>query len=129
MMMSIAMVGLGWRPIAMMRLVDRLGRRRRGRVAITMVRLVGSMALAVGYISHIARIAINVVLDMLGATIRKEDVVSTLRLLAIPVFIVSKVNMAVVLVLGIDLVTILVMGRLVVVMSIAMVRLMGLCKG
>ena len=128
MMVSIAMVGFGWRPIAMMGLVDGLRRRRRGRrVAITMVRLVGSMALAVGYISHIARIAINVVLDMLGATIRKEDVVSTLSLLAIPVFIVSKVNMAMVLVLGIDLVTILVMGRLVVVMSIAMVRLMVLC--
>ena len=127
MMVSIAMVGFGWRPIAMMGLVDGLRRRRRGRrVAITMVRLVGSMALAVGYISHIARVAINVVLDMLGATIRKEDVVSTLSLLAIPVFIVSKVNMAMVLVLGIDLVTILVMGRLVVVMSIAMVRLMVL---
>ena len=127
MMMSIAMVGFGWRPIAMMGLVDRLGRRRRGRVAITMVRLVGSMALAVGYISHIARVAINVVLDMLGATIRKKDVVSALSLLTIPVFIVSKVNMAMVLVLGIDLVTILVMGRFVVVMSIAMVRLMVLC--
>ena len=128
MMMSIAMVGFGWRPIAMMGLVDGLGRRRRGRrVAITVVRLVGSMALAVGYISHIARVAINVVLDMLGATIRKKDVVSALSLLTIPVFIVSKVNMAMVLVLGIDLVTILVMGRFVVVMSIAMVRLMVLC--
>ena len=116
---SLMMVMLGRRTIMGSRLMVGL----LGRMSITSPMMGSAVALAVGHLSQVSRVAVNVVLDGLHSAVGEEDVVGALRLLAVPVFVVAKVDGGAVLVLGVHLVAVLVVGRLVVVVAVAMVCL------